>query len=154
MLQSNDLKLDESSLTGETDHIKKNPDTDPMLLSGGYTVQPSRSLCSGTHVMEGSGKALVTGVGVNSQTGIIMTLLGAGKSDDDKKKPNRGESGQLPTKPANAFISCAASVTPEDAPAAKKEPKDDGEHRTVLQAKLSKLAIQIGYVGACFHPCS
>ena len=37
--------------------------------------------------MEGSGKFVITAVGVNSQTGIIMTLLGAGKSgvdgDDD-----------------------------------------------------------------------
>lgn len=32
---------------------------------------------SGTHVMEGSGKMLVTAVGVNSQAGIIFTLLGA-----------------------------------------------------------------------------
>lgn len=32
---------------------------------------------SGTHVMEGSGKMVVTAVGVNSQSGIIFTLLGA-----------------------------------------------------------------------------
>lgn len=32
---------------------------------------------SGTHVMEGSGKIVVTAVGVNSQAGIIFTLLGA-----------------------------------------------------------------------------
>lgn len=38
---------------------------------------------SGTHVMEGSGKMVVTAVGVNSQTGIIFTLLGAGDDDDD-----------------------------------------------------------------------
>ncbi|VDK48881.1 unnamed protein product, partial [Cylicostephanus goldi] len=75
LLQSNDLKVDESSLTGESDHITKSPETDPVLLSG-------------TYAMEGSGKMLVTAVGVNSQTGIIMTLLGAGKTglgdgDDD-----------------------------------------------------------------------
>lgn len=35
LLQSNDLKIDESSLTGESDHIKKSPATDPILLSGG-----------------------------------------------------------------------------------------------------------------------
>lgn len=37
---------------------------------------------SGTHVMEGSGKMVVTAVGVNSQTGIIFTLLGAGEDGD------------------------------------------------------------------------
>lgn len=34
LLQSNDLKIDESSLTGESDHIKKSVESDPVLLSG------------------------------------------------------------------------------------------------------------------------
>jgi P-type E1-E2 ATPase len=34
LIQSNDLKVDESSLTGESDHIKKSVEHDPMLLSG------------------------------------------------------------------------------------------------------------------------
>lgn len=34
VIQSNDLKVDESSLTGESDHVKKGEITDPMLLSG------------------------------------------------------------------------------------------------------------------------
>ncbi|VDM54944.1 unnamed protein product [Angiostrongylus costaricensis] len=81
LIQGNDLKvrtiyqIDESSLTGESEHIRKTPESDPVLLSG-------------TYAMEGSGKMVLTAVGVNSQTGIIMTLLGAGKSgmggqDDD-----------------------------------------------------------------------
>ncbi|CAL8074031.1 unnamed protein product [Calicophoron daubneyi] len=68
ILQSNDLKVDESSLTGEPDHVKKGEAVDPMLLSG-------------THVMEGSGKMVITAVGVNSQAGIIFTLLGATEGD-------------------------------------------------------------------------
>lgn len=35
--------------------------------------------------MEGSGRMVVTAVGVNSQTGIIFTLLGAGEGDEEKK---------------------------------------------------------------------
>ncbi|XP_029690434.1 plasma membrane calcium-transporting ATPase 4 [Takifugu rubripes] len=73
LVQGNDLKLDESSLTGESDHVRKSVDKDPMLLSG-------------THVMEGSGRMLVTAVGVNSQTGIIFTLLGAGDLEEDVKE--------------------------------------------------------------------
>lgn len=42
--------------------------------------------------MEGSGRMVVTAVGVNSQTGIIFTLLGAGGEEEEKKdkkgKPN------------------------------------------------------------------
>uniref|UniRef100_A0A914PFC0 P-type Ca(2+) transporter n=1 Tax=Panagrolaimus davidi TaxID=227884 RepID=A0A914PFC0_9BILA len=64
IIQSTDLRIDESSLTGESDWIKKSAEYDPMLLSG-------------TNVMEGNGRMLVTAVGVHSQTGIIMTLLGA-----------------------------------------------------------------------------
>ena len=53
IIQSNDLKVDESSLTGESDHVKKGENVDPLLLSG-------------THVMEGSGKMLVVAVGVST----------------------------------------------------------------------------------------
>ena len=35
--------------------------------------------------MEGSGRMVVTAVGVNSQTGIIFTLLGAGGEEEEKK---------------------------------------------------------------------
>lgn len=41
---------------------------------------------SGTHVMEGSGRMLVSAVGVNSQSGIIFTLLGAGEGEEEKKE--------------------------------------------------------------------
>lgn len=34
LIQGNDLKIDESSLTGESDHVRKSADKDPMLLSG------------------------------------------------------------------------------------------------------------------------
>lgn len=41
--------------------------------------------------MEGSGKMLVTAVGVNSQTGIIFTLLGGGDDDDDDEEEKKKE---------------------------------------------------------------
>jgi P-type E1-E2 ATPase len=38
VVQSNDLTIDESRLTGESDHIKKAADRDPLLLSGVSSV--------------------------------------------------------------------------------------------------------------------
>ena len=82
ILQSNDLKIDESSLTGESDQVKKGKDEDPMLLSG-------------THVMEGSGKVVVTAVGINSQAGIIFTLLGAVEDEASKEEKKRKKAGNF-----------------------------------------------------------
>ncbi|KRZ70653.1 Plasma membrane calcium-transporting ATPase 3 [Trichinella papuae] len=96
IIQSNDLKVDESSLTGESDFIKKSVDTDPFLLSG-------------THVMEGSGKVVVTAVGLNSQTGIIMTLLGAAKSVEEEEMKKRKKQGKKNRK------NKSFSVEPHDA---------------------------------------
>lgn len=74
------FKVDESSLTGESDHVKKGENYDPMVLSG-------------THVMEGSGKMVVAAVGVNSQAGIIFTLLGAAVDEQEAeiRKMKKGE---------------------------------------------------------------
>ncbi|NXO20926.1 AT2B1 ATPase, partial [Cisticola juncidis] len=77
LIQGNDLKIDESALTGESDHVRKSLDKDPLLLSG-------------THVMEGSGRMVVTAVGVNSQSGIIFTLLGATGDDEDDSRDRKG----------------------------------------------------------------
>lgn len=38
LIQGNDLKIDESSLTGESDQVKKSLEKDPMLLSGDYLL--------------------------------------------------------------------------------------------------------------------
>ena len=60
--QGYDIRVDEASLTGESDLVKKDTRKDPMLLAG-------------TQVMEGGGTMLVTAVGPHSQQGIIYTLL-------------------------------------------------------------------------------
>ncbi|XP_041080650.1 plasma membrane calcium-transporting ATPase 2 isoform X3 [Polyodon spathula] len=173
LIQGNDLKIDESSLTGESDHVSKAPDKDPMLLSG-------------THVMEGSGRMVVTAVGVNSQTGIIFTLLGAG-GEEEEKKEKKGEtiedgcqlsdSSHPSSHPISTIATdgaAGASATgntslvnakKQDGAAAmemqplksaeggdgdEKEKKKANMHKkekSVLQGKLTKLAVQIGKAG-------
>lgn len=48
--------------------------------------------------MEGSGKMLVTAVGVNSQAGIIFTLLGAAADEEEVEAKKR--------KKGSAFLGC------------------------------------------------
>ncbi|EAW64079.1 ATPase plasma membrane Ca2+ transporting 2 [Homo sapiens] len=128
-IQGNDLKIDESSLTGESDQVRKSVDKDPMLLSG-------------THVMEGSGRMLVTAVGVNSQTGIIFTLLGAGGEEEEKKdKKAKQQDGA-----AAMEMQPLKSAEGGDADDRKKASMHKKE-KSVLQGKLTKLAVQIGKAG-------
>ncbi|XP_062856778.1 plasma membrane calcium-transporting ATPase 4 [Trichomycterus rosablanca] len=165
LIQGNDLKIDESSLTGESDHVRKTLDKDPMLLSG-------------THVMEGSGRMLVTAVGVNSQTGIIFTLLGVGEDGDaeqEEKEKNRREKEEKKKEKerqkkekrekrdkkhnkhdvseqnngkdgiggeGQLLNSEDGSVTEE-----KKKSSLPKKEKSVLQGKLTKLAVQIGKAG-------
>ncbi|XP_076757175.1 plasma membrane calcium-transporting ATPase 3 isoform X5 [Xylocopa sonorina] len=148
LIQSNDLKVDESSLTGESDHVKKGELFDPMVLSG-------------THVMEGSGKMLVTAVGVNSQAGIIFTLLGAAVDQQEqeikkmkkeakkqrKKKSLTGDEAVEIT--GNSHVSSGKHEGGENHHAASHGQAAEGKkEKSVLQAKLTKLAIQIGYAGS------
>ncbi|KAM9343466.1 LOW QUALITY PROTEIN: plasma membrane calcium-transporting ATPase 3b [Pholidichthys leucotaenia] len=165
LVQGNDLKIDESSLTGESDHVRKSVDKDPMLLSG-------------THVMEGSGRMLVTAVRVSiSQTGIIFTLLGAGEVEEDGKEKKDDNTELLIT--TDASYSTVTNGKQPDGVVENnqnKAKKQDGgvamemqplksaeggevedrekkktsvpkKEKSVLQGKLTKLAVQIGKAG-------
>uniref|UniRef100_A0A8C5R5X4 Calcium-transporting ATPase n=1 Tax=Leptobrachium leishanense TaxID=445787 RepID=A0A8C5R5X4_9ANUR len=168
LIQGNDLKIDESSLTGESDHVRKTADKDPMFLSG-------------THVMEGSGRMVVTAVGVNSQTGIIFTLLGAG-GEEEEKKDKKGKLTACSVLYVFMCCVCRSSFVvgkqqdgavennlnkakkQDGAVAMEMQPLKSAEggeieerekkktsipkkEKSVLQGKLTKLAVQIGKAG-------
>ncbi|XP_068930728.1 plasma membrane calcium-transporting ATPase 4 isoform X2 [Petaurus breviceps papuanus] len=138
LLQGNDLKIDESTLTGESDHVKKTVEKNPMLLSG-------------THVMEGSGRMVVTAVGLHSQTGIIFTLLGASESEVEKEKTSKKQGAPENRNKANTEDGVPLEIQPlksqevleEEEKKKKKGPKE----KSVLQGKLTRLAVQIGKAG-------
>ncbi|XP_072522238.1 plasma membrane calcium-transporting ATPase 4 isoform X1 [Salminus brasiliensis] len=148
LIQGNDLKIDESSLTGESDQVRKSLEKDPMLLSG-------------THVMEGSGRMVVTAVGLNSQTGIIFTLLGAGGEEEEKKvKKGKKQGAPENRNKAKTQDGIALEIQPlkseEGAESEEKEEKEEKEvkkvnvtkkEKSVLQGKLTRLAVQIGKAG-------
>uniref|UniRef100_A0A8D2CP85 Calcium-transporting ATPase n=1 Tax=Sciurus vulgaris TaxID=55149 RepID=A0A8D2CP85_SCIVU len=142
LIQGNDLKIDESSLTGESDHVKKLLDKDPMLLSG-------------THVMEGSGRMVVTAVGINSQTGIIFSLLGANEDEEEEKK-KKGKKQGVPENrnKAKTQDGVALEIQPlnsqdgaDNEEKEKKIVKMPKKEKSVLQGKLTRLAVQIGKAG-------
>uniref|UniRef100_A0A8D0A1X3 Calcium-transporting ATPase n=1 Tax=Sander lucioperca TaxID=283035 RepID=A0A8D0A1X3_SANLU len=143
LIQGNDLKIDESSLTGESDQVRKSMEKDPMLLSG-------------THVMEGSGRMVVSAVGLNSQTGIIFTLLGAGEHDEVKKVKNKDPPENRNKAKTQDGIALEIQPLKSDE-ATESEEKEEAKpvkkvnvtkkEKSVLQGKLTKLAVQIGKAG-------
>jgi hypothetical protein len=54
--------------------------------------------------MEGSGRMVVTAVGVNSQTGIIFTLLGAGGEEEEKKDKKGNETLASSVQSSSSFL--------------------------------------------------
>ncbi|XP_056323816.1 plasma membrane calcium-transporting ATPase 4 isoform X3 [Danio aesculapii] len=135
LIQGNDLKIDESSLTGESDQVRKSLEKDPMLLSG-------------THVMEGSGRMVVSAVGLNSQTGIIFTLLGAGEDEEKKVKKAKTQDGiALEIQPLKSEEGVESEEKEEKEEKEKKKVNVTKKEKSVLQGKLTRLAVQIGKAG-------
>ncbi|GMH44194.1 hypothetical protein BSKO_12128 [Bryopsis sp. KO-2023] len=62
LFMGDEISVDESHLTGESDEVSKHPLEDPFIFSG-------------SRVLEGFGKMVVTGVGRNSKQGAIADLV-------------------------------------------------------------------------------
>ncbi|XP_073655729.1 plasma membrane calcium-transporting ATPase 3 isoform X9 [Tursiops truncatus] len=103
LIQGNDLKIDESSLTGESDHVRKSADKDPMLLSGKQQDGAMESSQTKAKKQDGA---------VAMEMQPLKSAEGGETEEREKKKAN------VP----------------------KKE-------KSVLQGKLTKLAVQIGKAG-------
>ncbi|KAI5792507.1 hypothetical protein DFH27DRAFT_527271 [Peziza echinospora] len=81
IIESNEIKCDESSATGESDQMKKTNGKEVferMVNNGGSPAGIEKLdpfVISGAKVLEGTGRYLVTSVGVNSSFGKIMMGL-------------------------------------------------------------------------------
>lgn len=85
--------------------LHKNLQFFPSILNDLFL--PDNDIITGTHVMEGSGKMLVTAVGVNSQTGIIFALLGASSEEGEKdKKKDKKDKNRLKGEEGNGGMEC------------------------------------------------
>lgn len=79
LVQGSDVKVNESSLTGEPDDVKKGD----YEFRGGH-VKAAPILFGGTKVMEGTGRFVVIAVGTNSYAGRTAALL---NEDDGETSP-------------------------------------------------------------------
>ena len=60
--------------------------------------------------MEGSGKMVVVAVGKNSQSGIILTLLGATKETKQEKKDRKKNAANKSINLPAMFFNCSPNV--------------------------------------------
>ncbi|NEG69955.1 cation-translocating P-type ATPase [Bifidobacterium choloepi] len=82
------LRIAEASLTGESVPVGKKPDT---LASAKALGDRANMVFNGTSVTQGTGRAIVTGTGMNTQVGKIADLLASTEDDTSplQKEMNR-----------------------------------------------------------------
>lgn len=82
LIESNSLQISESALTGESVSVEKS--IDPIEKADVSIGDQFNMIFSSSHVTYGRGKAVVIGVGANTEIGRIATLL---KSAQEKATP-------------------------------------------------------------------
>lgn len=80
-LSGHSLQVDESSMTGESDHVELNTTENPFLLSG-------------TKVVDGYGQMLVTSVGMDTAWGEMMSSI---SRDSEEQTPLQVRLNKLTT---------------------------------------------------------
>ncbi|EFK94262.1 magnesium-importing ATPase [Finegoldia magna ACS-171-V-Col3] len=80
LIEENSLSMDESSLTGETFPVEKNVE---KLEEKTTLSQRKNSLWMGTHVISGSGKAVIVNLAKDSEFGKITESLDETETDTD-----------------------------------------------------------------------
>lgn len=83
IVESNNLQIDESPLTGESKAIDKDIE---RYLRDAALADRRNMVYRGTHVLAGSGKAIVTSVGINTEIGKIHASLKGIETDMPIKK--------------------------------------------------------------------
>ncbi|KAH0738891.1 hypothetical protein KY290_037596 [Solanum tuberosum] len=81
LVEGHSLQVDESSMTGESDHVAINISQNPFLISG-------------TKVVDGYGMMLVTSVGMNTTWGEMMSQI---SSDSNEQTPLQERLNKLTT---------------------------------------------------------
>ena len=86
LIEGNNIKIDESSLTGESNSVKKNSYQKCLEeINSGNKKPSSNILLCGTNVIEGNGTGIVLAIGEYSQKGIIRGTID--NAQEDNKTP-------------------------------------------------------------------
>lgn len=93
-LSGHSLQVDESSMTGESDHVELNTTENPFLLSG-------------TKVVDGYGQMLVTSVGMDTAWGEMMSSI---SRDSEEQTPLQVRLNKLTTSIGKVGLSVALLV--------------------------------------------
>ena len=91
IVEASDLQVDQSTLTGESNPVRKVKDA--VLKDGLTKAERPNLLFAGTSVAEGNGKAVVMEIGMNTEFGKIAGLTQTTKEVQSplQKELNRGE---------------------------------------------------------------
>ena len=106
LIEGNGLKVDESSLTGESKLVTKETYEDCIIDKSQKSVTPI--ILSGTDCIKGNGKAVVVGVGERSTKGKIRRMVD--NSKDEKITPLQ-EKLEVLAKKISTFAICAGIAT-------------------------------------------
>ena len=85
LIEGNGIKMDESSLTGESDAVKKMVFEECIEERNNNLKPHSPFILSGTNCIEGNGMGIVIAVGEHSQKGIIKRIVD--NAQEDNKTP-------------------------------------------------------------------
>lgn len=87
LIESKDLYVGQSSLTGESDAIKKNVNSEIVSISDIESITDLDTICfMGTNVVSGSAKGVVIKIGDSSYFGKIADSVASGKPDNNFQK--------------------------------------------------------------------
>ncbi len=93
LLHADGLKTDESSLTGESEPVKKNPDC--VLKEATGVGDRSNMVCSGSVVISGHATAVVSHTGMNTQVGKIAHLIQQDTAPETPLKKHLAHTGKV-----------------------------------------------------------
>eukprot|EP00052_Salpingoeca_macrocollata_P027037 m.254621 g.254621 ORF g.254621 m.254621 type:complete len:1271 (-) comp22682_c3_seq6:83-3895(-) len=140
LVRASDVSCDESALTGESRDINKSLEKDPWMLSG-------------TSVKQGSGLMIVTCVGLFSEEGIINKLItGVGQEESQRLNDLNADltlstNSVVRTNELRRSKSLRSMTDQERKQREREAVKKQRKKESVLQVKLTKMALQIGKAG-------